>query len=102
MVSTSIFCKRALTHQWNKENFGNLDKKIDEVQAQLQFNFSPRDNQMDSHVPNQLLLHSLLLKQEILWKQRAHDNHILLGDKNTKYFHNKDQRSRWRKKKLSS
>lgn len=75
----------------------NLDRKIAEIQKLIQNNFLPQE--IDSSSPTctspHLLLHSLLHKQEMSWKQKAHDPHIFLGDKNTQFFHNKVQKSRW-------
>lgn len=38
---------------------------------------------------NHVGLEELLAMQEILWKQKAHDNQISMGDRNTRFFHNK-------------
>lgn len=75
--------------RWNKLKYGHFDRKIEELQTKLREDYQPQLS--DSLSP----LISLSYKQEMLWKQKAHDNNILLGDRNTR-FSQKVQRSRWR------
>lgn len=42
-------------------------------------------------LPEETLFEDLFFKKEILWKQMAHDDQVLLGNMNTWYFHNKKQ-----------
>lgn len=37
-------------------------------------------------------------KQEILWKHKAHHDHLFLGYRNNKIFHNKVERNKWKSK----
>lgn len=75
--------------RWNKLKYGHFDRKIEELQTKLREDYQPQLS--DSLSP----LTSLSYKQEMLWKQKAHDNNIQLGDRNTR-FSRKVQRSRWR------
>lgn len=45
---------------------------------------------------NHVDLEELLAMQEILWKQKTHDNQISMGDCNTRFFYNKVEKNKWR------
>lgn len=47
----------------------------------------------------QQLLEGLLLKQESYWKQKNHNDKLVLGDRNTPYFQAKFN-SKWRRNKI--
>lgn len=87
-----------LCHRGTRKKYGNLDRKFSELKAKLKEVFQPYSSQAPSSLDSwsQLLLYTLLHKQEITWKQKAHDTQILMGDRNTKLFHNKVQKWKWR------
>lgn len=35
---------------------------------------------------DEILLENLLVRQEMMWKQKALDDHVRLGDRNTRFF----------------
>lgn len=80
--------------KWHKRYYGNLDTRIADLQNQLrsQFSTSAKDT---SHGSCTLLEHRIQ-KPESLWKQKLHDGNLLLGAKNTRFFH---QKFKWRKRK---
>ena len=44
---------------------------------------------MDVFLNLKFEVNDLLIMEEKLWQQRAHDHWMVLGDKNTSYFHNR-------------
>lgn len=79
--------------KWNWEEIGSLGKKIFGLQLKLKDRFgnalSPNSHRS---LREEILLEQLML-QETMWKQKIHDDQILLGDRNTKNFHQKAERN---------
>ncbi|KAL5736534.1 hypothetical protein ACOSQ2_031322 [Xanthoceras sorbifolium] len=83
---------------WSKVKFGSLRKVIDRKRCELNLLY---DRQQSEQVLNDIKLReqeleSLLSKEELYWKQRSRVDWLLVGDKNSKFFH---KRATARKKK---
>lgn len=78
--------------RWSKIKYGNIDRRIEELQKKIASRCRPSTH-------NSLSLDHIILedlaKQEMLWKQKAHDNQITFGDRNNRYFHRKVE-NKWR------
>lgn len=82
---------------WHREKFGKLETEIRKLEMDLQISFSSYSH--TRYIQKRVLLDHLPLVQESHWKQQAQNDKILLGDRNTKYFHRKFN-SRRRKNKI--
>ncbi|XP_028060302.1 uncharacterized protein LOC114263917 [Camellia sinensis] len=78
--------------EWNKEVFGNIFKRkihlltrIEGIQKALATYFSHNLHALERDLIKQY--NSTLFQEEILWFQKSRAKHIMLGDRNTKYFH---------------
>lgn len=80
--------------KWNHEKFGNIDRRIDDLRLQMASQSKKDDNAYYIEMAHDLFVD--LLKPESLWKQKSHERHANLGDKNTKYFCQKMRRNKQR------
>lgn len=92
---------RSALSKWNHDKFGNIDRRIDELQAQMNLQFKKDGNRSGNKLAS-ILLEDLLLKQESLWKQKSHEQHVKLGDKNTRFFHQKLKRDKQKNSNFGS
>lgn len=78
--------------RWSKIKYGNIDRRIEELQKKIASRF--RSSTHNSLSLDHIILEDLA-KQEMLWKQKAHDNQINFGDCNNRYFLRKVE-NKWR------
>ncbi|KAF4358816.1 hypothetical protein G4B88_023100, partial [Cannabis sativa] len=76
---------------WNKGKFGSIPRLVRETQKQLDdlLSVSAPLVRMDEVKRLEVKLNDLLSREECYWKLRSRADWLALGDRNTKYFHNK-------------
>ncbi|KAF4365087.1 hypothetical protein G4B88_018267 [Cannabis sativa] len=76
---------------WNKGKFGSIPRLVRETQKQLDdlLSVSTPLVRMDEVKRLEVKLNDLLSREECYWKLRSRADWLALGDRNTKYFHNK-------------
>ena len=84
---------------WNKHVFGNIFHKMKEKEEkvafhELAYHDNPTAENLASFTQASSEFHYLLGVEEAYWKQQAHCNWIIGGDRNTKLFHNMVKRRR--------
>lgn len=84
---------RPALSKWNHKRFENIDRRVEELGAQVEEQFSENGKKI-TLIWQVFSQEDLLLKQESLWKQKSHEQFIKLGDYNTRYFHQKMKRSK--------
>lgn len=75
--------------QWNKLVFGRLQTKINDIRVQIAANQSspPTADSLQKDKALQDSLDGLLLKEQILWRDKAKELWLEEGDQNSRYFH---------------
>ncbi|KAF3968805.1 hypothetical protein CMV_007346 [Castanea mollissima] len=74
--------------QWNREVFGILDKEIQQKMKQLQ-DLQNNITLVTDIAKERMLreqIETLLLREEMMWAQKARSDWILKGDRNTRFF----------------
>ena len=84
-------------HSWSRVHIGYLPKKLDAARKRLNRLFKRSDKVAVLERKETLLeMDELLIKEEIMWKQRSCLDKMKWGDRNTKFFRSK---ATWRAKK---
>lgn len=85
---------------WNRNTFGRVDRDLKEKQRKLQEIQNAISSIKDIKVEKTLReeIENLMIKEELMWSQRACSDWIIQGDRNTKYFQTlvKQRRARTR------
>ena len=85
-------------HGWSRVHIGYLPKKLEWARKRLGILLNRTDHSAVLERKNILgEMDELLIREEILWKQRSRLDKIKGGDRNTKYFQRK---ASWRAKKI--
>ena len=73
---------------WNRDTFGRVDRELKEKQMKLQEIQNTISFMEDIRVEKILReeIENLLVKEELMWAQKARSDWIIQGDRNTKYF----------------
>jgi exonuclease III len=92
-----LYLQRELD-DWAKKDFGSVVKKTADIRKKLSrlWNLPPTDWVRREETKLSAELDELLLREELMWRQRSRATYIRDGDKNTKWF---QQRATWRRKK---
>ena len=84
---------KVVLKDWNKNIFGDIHAKVNEVEDTLQSiqlqidSIGPSDNLFNLQKQAQMKLNEALGMQEVYWKEKTRVNWHNDGDRNTKYFH---------------
>lgn len=82
---------------WSKAKFGGVDREITKLKKRLERLYSTNLHANNDEIQHVMArLDELLLREEMLWKQRSRVQWIKVGEQNTKFFHRK---ASWRAKK---
>ena len=83
---------KAKLKKWNKEIFGHVIQRkekllgeLKDIQEELEKN--PRDELLLRESVLQKELDVVLEQEEVLWYQKSREKWVVLGDRNTKYYH---------------
>jgi hypothetical protein len=83
---------------WANRDFGSVVKESAEIRKKLSRIWNSPPSKELQEKANKLArdLDELLLREELMWRQRSRAIYIRVGDKNTKWF---QQKATWRRKK---
>jgi len=83
---------KAAFRVWNKSIFGDIDRQvklaIEEVNnlQHLIDSEGPTDSLLGQNLHPEKILTDALNRQDQFWRERAHNNNFIHGDRNTSYF----------------
>uniref|UniRef100_A0A453S5L6 Reverse transcriptase domain-containing protein n=1 Tax=Aegilops tauschii subsp. strangulata TaxID=200361 RepID=A0A453S5L6_AEGTS len=83
---------------WSKKDFGSVSGCIDRKRKELKVLYEKANSEENTQRIKKVSgeLDELLVREELMWKQRSRATWIKEGDQNTRYLHKK---STWRQKK---
>lgn len=82
--------------RWERNSFGNVRKKIEELKAELECLRSRPDRVGPDHIEIKLNenLVELHHREETMWRQRSRIEWLAAGDKNAHFYHQRANRRR--------
>lgn len=86
---------------WNRSSFGNIQTNIDNIKVELEIT-NKRARYSNKAADLAKLRKDLSIwyaTKEKFWKDKSRDQNIALGDRNTRYFHNK-AKQRFRRNRI--
>lgn len=74
---------------WSANEFGNLQKQLEEKMEKLQYlsNYRPTQSVCDEYRCTLKQIDEIMEKEEIYWRQRSRVHYLKEGDQNTNFFH---------------
>ena len=79
-------CREAL-QRWNKVEFDHVGRRISALQANLQWLEQQLELHGEEYQSVRKELGSWLDIEEVMWQQRSRNMYLMVGDRNTRFFH---------------
>ncbi|CAL1402059.1 unnamed protein product [Linum trigynum] len=93
LLARRLLLVKSRVKVWNKEVFGNIDTKVDELSCKImeldvvEEQRPLLEEEMCRRANMALELSRALYLKEICWRQKSREGWIKLGERNTGYFH---------------